>query len=47
MKVSGLILNALSNLKEYEERLEMDEELLEAVFEKLRNAYDLAVTKDV
>ena len=47
MTICGLILNALSNIKEYKDGLGMDEELLESVLEKLRNAYDLAVTKDV
>lgn len=47
MTVSGLILHALSNLKEYKEGFGMDEELLEAALDKLRNAYDLSITKGV
>ena len=47
MRISGLILNAQSNLKEYKEGLEMDEDLLEAAIDYLRSAYDLAISKGV
>lgn len=47
MTIYGLILNALSDLKEYKEGFGMDEELLESALEKLRSAYYLAVTKSV
>ena len=47
MRISGLILNAQSNLKEYKEGLEMDEDLLESAIDYLRSAYDLAISKGV